>query len=81
MNSVNFENGKKLRIGLYQMLKYKERSNLGWCRYGLSVTEVKTKKRARWKDELIETLYDALENTSLKDEFIEYMELHGYKVK
>ena len=81
MNSVNFEDGRKFHISRDQMLQYKEISNQLCRQYGLSVTEVKTKKRARWKDELIETLYDALENTASKDEFIEYMELHGYKVK
>ena len=81
MNSVNYENGKKFHISRDQMLEYKRLSN-GIChKYGLSITEPKTKKKSRWKDDLIDLLYDALRNTATKEDFIEFMEFHGYKVK
>ena len=81
MNSVNYENGKKFHITRDQMLEYKRMSN-GIChKYGLSMTEPKTRKKPRWKDELIYTIYDALRNSATKEEFIEFMQYHGYDVK
>ena len=45
------------------------------------MTEAKTRKKPRWKDELIYTIYDALRNSATKEEFVEYMQYHGYDVK
>ena len=81
MNSVNFENGKKFHITRDQMLEYKRMSNSICHKYGLSITEPKTRKKPRWKDELIYMIYDALRNSATKEDFVEYMEYHGYGVK
>ncbi|MBR1532883.1 MAG: relaxase/mobilization nuclease domain-containing protein [Ruminococcus sp.] len=81
MNSVNFENGKKFHITRDQMLEYKRMSN-GIChKYGLSITEPKTKKKQRWKDELVYMIYDALRSSATKEDFVEFLQYHGYDVK
>ena len=63
------------------MLEYKRMSNSICHKYGLSITEPKTRKKPRWKDELIYTIYDALRNSATKEEFVEFMQNHGYDVK
>ena len=45
------------------------------------MTVPKTRKKPRWKDELIYTIYDTLQNSATKEEFVEYMQHHGYDVK
>lgn len=83
MNSVNCENGKKFHQSRNEMLQAKEYSNQ-LCRvYGLSVTETKTKnpRNARWKRDLIETASYSIDWSATKEEFIEYMREHGYKVQ
>ena len=83
MNSVNFENGKKFHQSRNEMLQAKEYSNQLCREYGLSVTETKTKnpRNARWKRDLIETASYAIGWSATKEEFIEYMREHGYKVQ
>ena len=83
MNSVNFENGKKFHQSRDEMLQAKEYSNQLCREYGLSVTETKTKnpRNARWKRDLIETASYAIGWSATKEEFIEYMREHGYKVQ
>ena len=81
MNSVNYENGKKFHITRDQMLEYKRMSNSICHKYGLSITEPKTRKKPRWKDELVYMIYDALRNSATKEEFVEFMQYHGYDVK
>ena len=83
MNSVNFENGKKFHQSRDEMLQAKEYSNQLCREYGLSVTETKTKnpRNARWKCDLIENASYAIGWSATKEEFIEYMREHGYKVQ
>ena len=83
MNSVNYENGKMFHQSRNEMLQAKEYSNQLCLEYGLSVTEVKTKnpRHAKWKRDLLQVAEYALGHSATKEEFIEYMREHGYKVK
>lgn len=81
MNSVSFENGKKYHQSRDDMLAVKEFSNTLCKEYGLSVTESKTRKRQRWKENLKKDVIDALSWASSKEEFIDLMNEEGYQVK
>ena len=83
MNSVNYENGKMFHQSRNEMLQAKEYSNQLCRELGLSVTEVKTKnpRHAKWKRDLLQVAEYALGHSATKEEFIEYMREHGYKVK
>ena len=83
MNSVNFETGKKFHQTEKEMEERKKYSNRLCREYGLSETEVKSdyKNIPKWKLELRRTALAALKWSHSKEEFIEYMENHGYKVK
>ena len=83
MNSVNFETGKKFHQSEKEMEERKRYSNRLCREYGLSETEVKSdyKNIPKWKLELRRTALAALKWSRTKEEFIEYMENHGYKVK
>ena len=83
MNSVNFETGKKFHQTEKEMEERKRYSNRLCREYGLSETEVKSdyKNIPKWKLELRRTALAALKWSRTKEEFIEYMENHGYKVK
>ena len=83
MNSVNFETGKKFHQTEKEMKERKRYSNRLCREYGLSETEVKSdyKNIPKWKLELRRTALAALKWSRSKEEFIEYMENHGYKVK
>ena len=83
MNSVNFETGKKFHQTEKEMEERKRYSNRLCREYGLSETEVKSdyKNAPKWKIELRRTALAALKWSRTKEEFIEYMENHGYKVK
>ena len=83
MNSVSYDNGKKFHQSRDEMLQVKEYSNQLCREYGLSVTETKTKnpRNSRWKRDLIKTASYAIGWSATKEEFIEYMREHGYKVQ
>ena len=83
MNSVNFETGKKFHQTEKEMEERKRYSNRLCREYGLSETEVKSdyKNVPKWKLELRRTALAALKWSRTKEEFIEYMENHGYKAK
>ena len=83
MNSVNFETGKKFHQTEKEMEERKRYSNRLCREYGLSETEVKSdyKNVPKWKLELRRTALAALKWSRSKEDFIEYMENHGYKVK
>ena len=51
-------------------------------RYGVSVTETDSRagRKKKWKDDLIHTAFLGIAFSGSKDEFIEYMENHGYGV-
>ena len=61
----------------------KAHSNVLCRRYGVSVTETDTRagKKKKWKDDLIHTAFLGIAFSGSKDEFIEYMENHGYGVQ
>ena len=83
MNSVSFEDGRKFHQTRDEMLEVKEYSNQLCLEYGLSVTEPKSKggRRSKAKAELVQTALYAMAVSSCKEEFIRYMEEHGYRVK
>lgn len=83
MNSVNYENGKKFHQSRDELLQVKAYSNKLCREYGLSVTEEKCRygDDPVWKKHLMQMALYAMSQTYTKEAFIEYMELHGYKVK
>lgn len=83
LNSVNYKNGKKFHQTAQEMMRAKEYSNKLCLQYGLSVTEPRTRcsDNPKWKQRLRNIAVYALENTCTKEGFIEFMEMHGYKVK
>lgn len=83
MNSVSFEDGKKFHQTRDEMLEVKEYSNQLCLAYGLSTTEPKAKggRREKWKRDLVQTAIYAMAVSACKEEFIAYMEEHGYKVR
>ena len=83
MNSVNFENGKKFHQSAKEMQQAKEFSNKLCKQYGLSVTETKADpfEIPVWKEQLRRDIKFAMENTSTRKEFINFMKEFGYSVK
>ena len=83
VNSVSFENGRKLHMEKADLQALKEYSNKLCKKYGLSVTEIDTRagKKQKWKDELIRTAFIGLAYSDTASGFIEYMENHGYGVR
>lgn len=83
MNSVSYENGRKFHQTRDEMLEVKEYSNQLCFAYGLSTTEPKSRggKREKWKRDLVQTALYAMAVSSCKEDFIAYMEEHGYGVK
>lgn len=83
LNSVNMENGKKFHQSREELLQVKGYSNKLCQEYGLSVTEEKCQYEHNpvWKKRLVQMALYAMSQTYTKEAFIEYMELHGYKVK
>ncbi len=83
MNSVNLKNGKKYHQSKEDLMQLKRYSNRLCQEYGLSVTEEKCQysKTPWWKKQLRELALAALEQSYTKEGFIEYMKLHGYKVR
>ncbi len=83
VNSVSFENGKKLHMEKADLQALKDYSNELCRKYGLTTTETDTRagKMQKWKKELIHTAFLALNYTDSIEGFIDYMEQHGYGVK
>jgi hypothetical protein len=84
VNSVSFENGKKLHMDKHDLAKIKMFSNSLCLRAGISVTELDTRAGTilpKWKRDLIRVAYYALASTNTIDGFIEYMDEHGYGVR
>ena len=83
MNSVNYENGKKFHQSARKMQQAKEFSNKLCKQYGLSVTETKADpfEIPAWKEQLRRDIKFAMENTSTRKEFINFMKEFGYGVK
>ncbi|MBQ2272846.1 MAG: relaxase/mobilization nuclease domain-containing protein, partial [Clostridia bacterium] len=83
VNSVSYEDGKKLHMEKADLEALKNYSNRLCSKYGLSATEVDTRagKVKKWKKDLIHTAFLALAYTDTVDGFIGYMENHGYGVR
>lgn len=83
MNSVNFKNGKKFHQTRDELLEVKAYSNKICKEYGLSITEEKCryKKWAEWKKQLRTCALYAMQNSETKEDFMQIMIEHGYKVK
>jgi hypothetical protein len=83
MNSLNFKNGKKFHQTRDELLEVKAYSNKICKEYGLSITEEKCryKKWAEWKKLLRSYALYAMRNSETKEDFIQIMREHGYKVK
>ena len=82
LNSVSFEDGRKFHQTRDEMLEIKDYSNHLCLEYGLSTTEVKSRggRREKWKRDLVQTALHAMLWSYTKDDFISYMEAHGYHV-
>ena len=83
VNSVSHENGRKLHMERADLEALKTYSNKLCRRYGVSVTETDSRagRKKKWKDDLIHTAFLGIAFSGSKDEFIEYMENHGYGVQ
>ena len=93
INSVNFENGKKINLSKKDLEKIKEYSNKLCKENGLSVIETKSKvkdfkqneyrvalKGESWKYRLINAIDYSMENSRNKYQFIDQMNQLGYGV-
>ncbi|MBR3805591.1 MAG: relaxase/mobilization nuclease domain-containing protein [Clostridia bacterium] len=83
MNSVSFQTGKNFHQTEKEMENRKRFSNRICNEYGFSQTETKSSYEGipKWKLDLRRLALEAMKNSHTKEEFIEYMEYHGYKVK
>lgn len=83
MNSVNYENGRKFHQSRDEMLAAKAYSNRLCREYGLSETEEKCTygRLPKWKWLLRKRMEWGLAESATKEDFIEYMQNHGYGVK
>ena len=83
VNSVSFEDGKKLHMEKADLQALKDYSNEVCRKYGLTITDTDTRagKMQKWKKDLIHTAFLAVAYTDTIDGFIGYMENHGYGVR
>ena len=83
VNSVSFEDGKKLHMEKSDLQALKDYSNELCGKYGLTTTETDTRagKMQKWKKDLIHTAFLAFNYTDSIEGFIDYMEQHGYGVR
>ena len=83
MNSVNFETGREFHQTAREMQQAKEYNNQLCREYGLSFTETKADPFhiPVWKEQLCYTIKEAMENFATREEFIDFMEQFGYKVR
>ena len=83
VNSVSHADGKKLHTSRDDLLRMKSYSNKLCARRGLSTTEEKSScyRRGEWKTELMRVALRAMFLSETREDFIEFMEKHGYGVK
>lgn len=83
VNSVSHADGKKLHTSQEDLLRMKSYSNKLCARRGLSTTEEKSScyRRGEWKTELMRVALRAMFLSETREDFIEFMEKHGYGVK
>lgn len=93
VNTVNFENGKKIQLSIKDLEKIKEYSNKLCLENGLSITRQKSnvddirineyvmrKNNSSWKYELEKAIDSVLEKSNNKRDFFRNMNSLGYKV-
>ena len=83
VNSVSFEDGKKLHMEKSDLQALKNYSNEVCKDYGLSVVETDTRagKMKKWKKDLVQTAFIALAYSDTKETFIDRMNQHGYGIR
>ena len=83
LNSVNMDNGKKFHQSKEELMQVKAHSNALCRAYGLSTTEERCtyNRNPKWKEELREAALAGLDNSYTKEAFIDFKEMHGYRVK
>lgn len=82
INSVNFENGKKLTISNQELERIKNYSNSICLKNGWDVTEAKTRrnKNPKWKQIIIEDALTAMAESYSMDEYISKLKELGIYV-
>ena len=82
INSVNFENGKKLTISNQELERIKNYSNSICLRNGWDVTEAKTRRNRnpKWKQIIIEDALAAMAESYSMDEYISKLKELGIYV-
>ena len=82
INSVNFENGKKLTISNQELERIKNYSNSICLKNGWDVTEVKTRRNRnpKWKQIIIEDALTAMAESYSMDEYISKLKELGIYV-
>ena len=82
INSVNFENGKKLTISNQELERIKNYSNGICLQNGLDVTEAKTRRNRnpKWKQIIIEDALAAMAESYSMDEYISKLKELGIYV-
>ena len=82
INSVNFENGKKLTISNQELERIKNDSNSICLRNGWDVTEAKTRRNRnpKWKQIIIEDALAAMAESYSMDEYISKLKELGIYV-
>lgn len=82
INSVNFENGKKLTISNQELEEIKNYSNSICLQNGWDVTEAKTKRNRnpKWKQIIIEDALTAMAESYSMDEYISKLKALGIYV-
>lgn len=83
INAVNFETNKMLNMTYQKGIAIKEYSNELCLQYGLTTTEVKSKRSnmPEWKKRLKYILEDALYSSTTLDDYINYLLRKGISVK
>ena len=83
VNSVSHADGKKLHTSQDDLMRMKSYSNKLCARRGLYTTEEKSScyRRGEWKTELMRVALRAMFLSETREDFIEFMEKHGYGVK
>lgn len=82
INSVNFENGKKLTISNQELERIKNYSNSICLQNGWDVTEAKTRRNRnpKWKQIIIEDALTAMAESYSMDEYISKLKVLGIYV-
>lgn len=82
INSVNFENGKKLTISNQELERIKNYSNSICLKNGWDVTEAKTRRNRnpKWKQIIIEDALTAMAESYSMDEYISKLKEFGIYV-